>query len=243
MERYGGRWIGSGRTHMSKVAIIAAMEREVAPLIRGWKVREIEHGGRRYRMFEGDGAVLICGGIGAGAARRATEAVIEAVKAERVVSVGFAGALDSTLKVGDVFEPRVVVNASDGARTDTGAGVGTLVSFASVANREQKRKLCLAYGAVAVDMEAAAVAQGAQSRGVEFSALKAISDAVDFSLPPTERFATTDGQFRSGAFAAHVAVRPWYWVRTVALARNAGKASHALCGAISEYLERQAVNR
>ena len=227
---------------MSRVAIIVAMEREVAPLIRGWEVREIEHGGRRYRLFERDDAVLVCGGIGAEAARRATEAVIEAARVERVVSVGFAGALDSTLNVGSVFEPRVVVNASDGARTDTGAGMGTLVSFASVADQEQKKKLGLAYGAVAVDMEAAAVAQGAHSRGVEFAVVKAISDAADFSMPPTERFVTSAGQFRSGAFAAHVAIRPWYWARTVALARNSGKASHALCGAISEYLERQVVS-
>ena len=67
---------------MSKceIAIIAAMEREVRPLIRSWKVRTIEHGGRRYRLFENGDAVLICGGIGAEAARRATEAVIQEVQ-------------------------------------------------------------------------------------------------------------------------------------------------------------------
>ena len=61
----------------SVVAIVAAMEREVAPLIRSWKVRMIEHGGRRYRLFENSGTALICGGIGAEAARRATEAIIQ----------------------------------------------------------------------------------------------------------------------------------------------------------------------
>jgi adenosylhomocysteine nucleosidase len=224
---------------MSRVAIIAAMEREVADLIRGWKVRQIEHGGRRYRLFEQDDAVLICGGIGAGAARRATEAVIAVAGIARVVSVGFAGALDSKLKVGDILEPRLVINAGDGARTDTGAGNGTLVSFASVADQEQKRKLGLAYGALAVDMEAAGVAQGAQSRGVEFGAVKAISDAADFSLPPAERFIASDGQFRMAAFAGHVALRPWFWAPTMALARNSKKASRSLCEALSAYLERQ----
>ena len=53
------------------------------PLIRGWKVRTMEHGGRRYRLFENGEAVLICGGIGAEAARRATEAVIQEVKPAR----------------------------------------------------------------------------------------------------------------------------------------------------------------
>jgi adenosylhomocysteine nucleosidase len=226
---------------LHKIAIVAAMEPEVAPLIRSWKVREIEQGGRRYRMFESSEAVLICGGIGAAAARRATEAVIQVAQPARVLSVGFAGALDSTLKVADVFEPRFVVNASDGARTDTRAGEGTLVSFGSVADREQKQRLGKAYAAVAVDMEAAVVAQGAQSRGVGFAALKAISDAADFTLPPTERFVAGDGQFRAGAFVAHVLLRPWLWGRTIALARNGARASRALCGAIAEYLKRESL--
>jgi len=67
---------------MSRIAIIAAMEREVRPLIRSWKVRTVsamEHGGRRYRLFDNGEATLVCGGIGAEAARRATEAVIREV--------------------------------------------------------------------------------------------------------------------------------------------------------------------
>ena len=232
-----------------RIAIIAAMEREVAPLIRDWKVREIERGGRRFRIFYTDNAesgagencnaVLICGGIGADAARRATEAVIQEARPMRVLSVGFAGALDSTMRVADVLEPRVVVNAADGARTETGSGQGTLVSYASVSDRDQKQRLAKAYAAVAVDMEAAAVAQGAQARGVEFAALKAISDAADFSMPPTERFISSDGQFRSAGFALHVAVRPWLWGRAIRLARNSARASHSLCAAIKEYIGRK----
>ncbi len=215
------------------------MEREVAPLIRRWKVREVEHGGRRYKLVENGNAALICGGIGAEAARRATEAVIEAVHPVRVMSVGFAGALDPTMKVADVLEPRVVVNAADGARVETGSGQGTLVSYAGVADREQKQRLAKAYAAAAVDMESAAVAQGAQARGVEFATLKAISDAADFAMPPMERFVSRDGRFRSARFALHVAVRPWLWRRTIALAGNSARASRALCGAIAAYLRRQ----
>src|SRR5271167_2056381 len=99
---------------MTKIAIIAALEREVAPLIRSWKMRTIEHGGRRYRLFESGEAALVCGGIGAEAARRATEAVIRGVKPVRVISAGFAGALSSSLRVGDIFEPRTVINSADG---------------------------------------------------------------------------------------------------------------------------------
>jgi adenosylhomocysteine nucleosidase len=219
------------------------MEREVKPLIRRWKLRTLAHGGRQYRLFEDGDAVLICGGIGAQAARRATEAVIQEARPVRVVSVGFAGALDSTLKVADVFEPRTVINAADGARAETGSGQGTLVSCAAVAGRELKQRLGTAYRAAAVDMEAAAVAQGAQARGVQFAALKVVSDAADFSMPATERFVASDGQFRSARFALHVAARPGLWRSTIALARNSSKASRALCAAIEAYLKRETFAR
>jgi adenosylhomocysteine nucleosidase len=214
------------------------MEREVRPLIRGWKVREVEHDGHCYRLFESGDAVLICGGIGAEAARRATEAVIREAQPLRVLSVGFAGALDMTMKIADVLEPQVIVNAADSARTETGSGEGTLVSYAEVSGPDQKRRLAKAYGAVAVDMEAAAVAQGAQARGIEFAALKAISDPADFQMPPVERFVSSDGQFRSARFALHVAGRPWLWGPTIALARNSAKASRSLCAATESYMQR-----
>jgi adenosylhomocysteine nucleosidase len=222
-----------------KIGIIAAMEREVAPLIQGWKVRTIEHGGRRYRLFENGEAALVCGGIGAEAARRATEAVIREVNPGRVVSVGFAGALVSTLQVADLFEPRTVVNFADGSRIETHSGKGMLVSYELVATPGVKHRLATAYGADAVDMEAAAVAQGALARAVEFGALKAISDAVDFAMPPTGRFISVDGRFRSAAFGAYVAVRPWFWGGTIVLARNSARASRALCAAIEEYCKRE----
>ena len=230
-------------TDMSRIAIIAAMEREVRPLIRSWKVRMIEHGGRRYRLFENGEAAVICGGIGAEVARRATEAVIREVNPVRVLSVGFAGALDGSLQVGRILEPRTVINAADGVRTEVGWGEGILVTCASVAGKEQKIRLGKVYGASAVDMEAAAVAQGAQARGVEFAVLKAISDAADFRLPAMDRFVANDGSFDTVKFVCHVALRPWLWGTTVALARNTSKASHALCGALVSYLGREKLNR
>lgn len=232
-------------TDMPRVAIIAAMEREVAPLIKGWNVRMLNRGGDasfRYRLFERGEAALICGGMGPEAARRAAAVVIQEVGPERVVSVGFVGALDGTLKVADVFEPRIVINAKDGSRTETGSGQGTLVSYAYVAGEDQKKKLREAYGAAAVDMEAAAVAQAAQARGLQFAALKAVSDEAEFPLPPMGDFVGADGAFYVTRFALHVAIRPRLWGATMALRRNSSKASRALCAAIEQYLRRESHN-
>jgi nucleoside phosphorylase len=225
------------------IAIVAAMEREVRPLIGGWRIRTIEHAGRQYRLFENGQAALICGGIGSEAARRATEAIIQAVNPALVLSVGFAGALDGSLQVGAVIEPRTVINAADGVRTEIGLSEGVLVSSSTVAGKEQKARLRKAYGALAVDMEAGAVAQGAQARGIEFAALKAISDGADFELPALDHFLASNGRFRSAGFAVHVALRPWLWGTTIALARNSSRASKALCDALENYLAREGPSR
>ena len=117
---------------MRKVAMVVAFEREVKRLIRTWRRSDREYQGCHFRFFENDSTVLVCGGIGEQAARRATEAVIALFSPEVIYSVGFAGALNATLKMGDILHPRQVIDARDGSRIDTGEGQGALVSFPSV---------------------------------------------------------------------------------------------------------------
>ena len=214
---------------MPEVAIVAALERELRYLVREWRISDREHSGRRFRFFESEPRVAVCGGIGPEAARRATEAVITLYRPSTVLSVGFAGALDDTLRVGDILEARYVVDAQDGTTTDAGFGSGVLVSFSSVAGHEQKAKLARAYRAQAVDMEAAAVAKGAEARGLRFAAVKAISDEPGFDMPSVERFVRRDGSFDSRSFALYAALRPWLWATVFRLARNSSIASRRLC--------------
>jgi adenosylhomocysteine nucleosidase len=217
-----------------KVAIVAALEREVRPLIKNWHSSWRQHEGRAFKFFESEWAVLVCGGIGAEPARRATEAVIAVYQPSLVISAGFAGALGPTLLVGNVLTPRWVINAGDGSRTDTGAGVGALISIDSVAGPGQKAKLSKAYDAQAVDMEAAAVARGAQARGVRFVAIKAISDESNFVMPPMKQFVNGNGEFNTSRFVVFALVRPWLWLKMVHLARNASRAARALCESLEQ---------
>jgi adenosylhomocysteine nucleosidase len=228
---------------MPEVAIVAALEREVRPLVREWKAAAREHEGKQFRFFESARAVVVCGGIGPEAARRATEAVIALYGPARVLSAGFAGALTESLRVGEVIEPRRVVDARDGSKTDTGAGDGLLVSFSSIAGTKQKARLAGAYGAQAVDMEAAAVAKGAEARGLQFTAIKAISDESGFPMPPMERFLAADGRFQSGRFALYSAMRPWTWGTVLRLARNSSVASRNLCAKLESVIASSATSR
>jgi len=214
---------------VQKVAIVAALEREIRPLVKIWRLCEQDHAGRRFRFYESEYAVLTCGGIGAEPARRAAEAIIALYQPALIYSAGFAGALDRKQHIGDIIVPRRVINANDGSSIDTGQGEGILVSFASVASPEQKAKLAYSYSAQAVDMEAAAVARAAEARGVRFAAVKAVSDESDFVLPAVDAFIDAEGQFKTTAFALFTAIRPWTWGATLRLTRNSRLASQALC--------------
>ena len=221
---------------MPEIAVVAALEREITALVRNWRVSDQEYGGKKFRFFESGNAVVVCGGMGFDAARRATEAIIALHHPSVVLSVGFAGALDASFQAGDLLEPRYVVDSRDGTRTDTGSGRGVLVSFPTVADPEQKARLGKSYGAQAVDMEAAAVAKGAEARGLRFAAVKAISDEVGFAMPPMDRFVAPDGSFRTGSFALYAAARPLLWPKLLRLAQNSAKATRALAAVLqSQY--------
>lgn len=211
-----------------KIAIVAALEREVAGLIRNCRRVEQNYEGRKFVFFEQDEMVIVCGGIGLEAARRAAEAVIALYRPVLVESVGFAGALDAKLRIGDILSPAVVIDARDGSRIAVEHGEGVLVTFKTVAGKTQKANLAQAYNAQAVDMEAAAVAIAARAHAVQFSATKVISDGLDFEIPETTTFIDSRGHLRTAAFALFVAIRPWLWRRVALLARNSSKAGRAL---------------
>jgi adenosylhomocysteine nucleosidase len=215
---------------MPKVAIVAALEREVGRLTRTWSRADRDYESRRFTFFERDEMVLVCGGIGAEAARRAAEAVITLYRPTLVQSVGFAGALDASLHVGDVFAPGIVVDARDGSRIEIEGGdeKTTLVTFMAVAGIDQKANLAQAYGAQAVDMEAAAVAAATHKHAIRFAATKVISDELNFEMPQMDRFINAQGQFRTAPFALFAALRPWLWTRVAMLASNSRKAASVL---------------
>lgn len=218
----------------ANIAIVAAFEREVAGLIKASKRVERSHQGRQFVFFERGDTVTVCGGIGLEAARRAAEAAIALYHPTLLHSVGFAGALQSGLRIGDLLVPAVVIDARDGSRVEVAGGSGVLLTFMTVAGVQQKSNLAQAYAAQAVDMEAAAVAEAAHAHNVAFRATKVISDGLDFEMPEMASFIDANGRFQTASFALYAAPRPWLWRRLIALAANSGKAA----GVLDQYLKR-----
>jgi adenosylhomocysteine nucleosidase len=241
---------------MPKLLIIAALEREIAPLVGDWKITPLEVRGRKLPAFEKGDSFVVCGGIGAKAARAAADAAYRHLTSTHpvgqkaadkggatvvglIISAGVAGALDANLKVAGIIRPTEVIDEVDGQRirtAATGNRDGVLISASSISGERDKRDLAAAYSAQAVDMEAYAVGDVARIHGVPFLAIKAISDELDFPMPPLSRFVDSDGQFRTRSFAAYAAIRPWLWPTVIRLGRNTNAASRALCGELRQVI-------
>ena len=222
---------------MKKVLIIAALPRELAPLVSGWKRRDVIAQGRRVHIWESEGAIAACAGIGNGPARVATDAAYKFAqgKVSLIVSAGLAGAVDPLLRVADMVQPATVTDGVDGLSIATAGGEGVLVTAGAIASENDKRALSRT-GAAAVDMEAFAVADVARIHGIMFIAIKSISDTAEFKLPPLGRFITPEGDFQTGRFVVWTALRPWCWLTVIQLGRNSAAAVRSLTQALENTL-------
>jgi adenosylhomocysteine nucleosidase len=217
---------------MNRIAVIAAMESELARLVEGWSRESLSTGKRIIQCFFKGDVIAAAGGIGTSSAEATARALVEKYRPEFLVSAGLAGALTDDLKAGSVVLPELVVDAATGAeypcgnRSKSVAG-GVLVTTAVVASKQTKSELAQKFHASAVDMEAAAVARAAHEKGIAFGCVKAISDECGFLMPPMGRF-VCEGEFQTAAFLCWLAVSPRYWRPTVELARKSARANRAL---------------
>jgi hypothetical protein len=120
-----------------------------------------------------------------------------------VVCCGFSGALDASLRAGDLVigtavrtgqgEVAVAPQRFRSAAAAALAGVrfsqGEILCTSSVAASAGEKSALAASGAIAVDMESWAVARAAQDAGIPWLALRAIVDPLSASMPDFTRSA------------------------------------------------------
>jgi adenosylhomocysteine nucleosidase len=187
------------------IALIVALAQERRALrrcltaVQGWRTEE-GHGvaGRLSR----EPILLIQAGIGCDRARRALLSASRKFSIRGAWSLGFAGGLADSLRPGDLVCPGVVIRddgqtgrafAAPPAHVAIAAALsvdripivdGPLLSVDSpLRTPEAKRAAHGRTGAVGVDMEAAGVAEAAESLGIPWLAIKAVVDTVDEPLP------------------------------------------------------------
>jgi adenosylhomocysteine nucleosidase len=230
MNNMSGERVGSGsydgaKRMLAKIAIIAALPREIAALVRGTAAdtKLLQRGVHLYRL---EGAVVVAAGMGEERVAIAVEAAFGIGNVMTLISAGLAGGCVAGVSAGLVVEANVVVDARTGERFRTAAAEGsvTLVTTETIASVREKAGLAASYGAMLVDMEAATVARLAEANGMAFRAIKGVSDGHDFELSSLAKFAGKRGSFRTGAFALHTALRPWEWGKAVELGRGSARA-------------------
>lgn len=219
---------------MTRLAIIAALDREIAPLVEGWTPGVVRHHNHELTCYQNGELAVVIGGIGSEQAEMAARAAVAELQPQALISAGLGGAMIRTLKVGSIFVPNIVVDAANRTeyRCNTGTGVacgGILVSAPDIAGPELKQQLADQFHGLVVDMEAAAVARVAQELKTGFLCVKAVSDELDSRLPPLNQFVDPSGLFQTGRFLVWAALQPQWWLALVRLARDSRRAARALC--------------
>lgn len=227
----------------SRVAIVAAMAREVDPLVRSWKLEPSPQG---VTVRSSERAIAVFAGMGQERAEIAAQTALTFGPVHRLISAGWAGGIHPGMTIGAVRFASVVIDATTGERfateqgdaSEVGAESAVVVTTDRVVSAADKRRLRIELPVDLVEMEASGVARVARANRVPLLAIKAVSDAYDFDLPAMSEFVTAGGEFREGAFAAYVALRPALWNPVIRLARDSATATRNLCRELERYLTR-----
>ena len=177
---------------METLLLVAAEAREFARLRRhcrkerrlGWPLRFA-----RAAELRGCRLLLVANGAGARLAGEACEVAWMKHRAQALVSTGYCGALDPRLGAGEVFVANEVEAPETGLRFKARApecqrphASGRLISVDRVVQTREEKKKLRTTGALAVDMEAAAVGQRARAWGVPFYCVRSVTDLAEENL-------------------------------------------------------------
>ena len=204
------------------VGIVAALPIEVGFLTdKLTKVRKYSGPGHSIieGEYEGKLVALIVGGMGRVAAKKATELLIAGHHPRVIVSAGFGGALDPTLRRNDVVffseivdreGQRFVAHLPDGFAKPPRIRTGRLVTVDEIVRTTaEKAELRARSSADVVDMESSAVASVCNAIGLQLIALRIVSDEAGADLPAeVVTMLTKSGGYRVGAALRAIWNRP-----------------------------------
>lgn len=216
-----------------RVAVIAALSLERAPLQS------------RLRREPPSGLTLHQSGAGFERAYRAAQTALRE-GAAALVSWGVAGGLVPGLTPGTILLPQRVLSphgallAADVEwRTNLLAALqpsfrvheGDLLGVEQIlATPRSKAHAANASGAVAVDMESAAVAEAASEAGRPFVVLRVVADGLADTLPPGVEGWVDDAGNQRLAPALETVLRPTLWRGLFTLAQRYREARRVLAG-------------
>lgn len=189
----------------------------------------------RRAQLNGGEVWLVANGAGAARAAKAVEAASAAGRLDLICSMGFCGALENDIRIGDIFvAERVQARTGEyaAARPSTARAyhTGVLASIDRVAQTAEEKAHLRRRGASAVEMEAAGVAAKAAELGLPFYCVRSVTDLAgeSFSLDFNEAL-RADGRFDTMQLIAASCRRPRSVLpELVRLGRRCRRAAHTL---------------
>lgn len=217
-----------GAARPERIAVLAPMRPELRPLVRSLALRRSRRGDTLLSGSIGRVEILATTtGIGPRRAARTTERLLDAHAVDHVVVVGIAGGIGPSVALGDLVVPELVLDLDSGAQyrpTPLGdaAPRGTLVTSEGLQSDLDAIARLERQGAVAIDMETAAIAAVCERRGCPWSVFRAISDRADDGSTDAAVFglAGPDGAGDLPAVARFVLTHPWRVPQLARLARG-----------------------
>jgi len=193
-----------------EIGVVAALLRECRGILSwsGWRELKSKGGRRLFELRHGERRIiLVVAGMGAKRARSSARFLVEEFCPEVLVCVGFCGALDPSLRVGEVVEAKeLFIWRGPGRLVPGPRTVGptlhralkevTMVSCVEFAAKERlSEDLQGSSFPGTVDLETSFVAEVAFQEGKGFLAIKAVSDEAE--LDPSARVNHwVDSEFR-----------------------------------------------
>ncbi len=219
-----------------RIAIIGAIKDEIAGIKNQMKIEDTlrwQTGNAFVGEWRGRKIVLVRSGMGMDRAREALVELAERFSLERVYSVGYAGALDPALKVGELIIADQVVYyetlksySLDEGHTLPEVRRGTLLTVDEVAATPlAKKTLREKYSAVAVDMETYALAEEAQARNLPFVSIRAVTDTAQQELIDCSYLVAEDGDVSKLKAGWHILTHPGDLKGMIDLGKNAKMAT------------------
>jgi nucleoside phosphorylase len=223
-----------------RVALLAPMQQELAPLRRKLALRRVRKGDRTLHIGTAGAVevVAVTTGIGTAAAAATAGWLLRETRIDHAMVVGIAGGVDAQQPIGALIAPEVVVDGISGSEhrpAQLGAlpPRGRLVTWDRlVTDLDEAARLARA-GVVGLDMETAAIAAVCEGRGIPWSVFRAISDRVTDGTTDAAvlALAGADGSGDPWAVARHLLLRPWRIVRLARLARGTLRAADTAASA------------
>ena len=218
------------------LALLGALREEITGIQRQMTITEVT-AGRGCTLYVGKyqnrDALLVQTGLGKQRIETATRFILKHFRVNAIISLGFAGALTSELRAGDIIicstlyycngrihqgleseslssdanllELTTRTLESSGTRFCCGSSV-TVPQMLS--NPESREKLYRISRAHIADMESYWVARIASEEQVPFVAIRAVSDTSQESLPPFDQILADDGSWLRGKAFSYFILHP-----------------------------------